>query len=67
MTPITIAQAAAQSGTPRSTLNLWLRQGRIKGAVKLGNQWTLPHDWQSRMTAPKRGPKFQEPLIRPPK
>lgn len=53
---ITIAQASAATGIPRSTINLWIRQGLIKGTSKVGNQWTLPANWKT--PTPKRGPKF---------
>ena len=57
MTPLSITQAAAASGIPRSTIKRWCKVGAIKNARKIGNQWQLPSNWQAphfKRGAPKK-------------
>ena len=40
-----ISKAASLLDTPASTLRLWVKQGRIRGAKKVGRCWVVPVSW----------------------
>ena len=40
-----ISKAAPLLDTPASTLRLWVNQGRIPGARKVGRCWLVPDSW----------------------
>jgi len=39
---LSTTQAAAALGLDRSRIKVLCAQGRIRGAVKIGNQWAIP-------------------------
>lgn len=41
MTLLTTAQAARELGVDASTIRLWCRLGKIKGARRMGRDWVM--------------------------
>ncbi len=59
---LTTDDAAVRLGVARRTVQLWLRQGRIGGAFKVGRDWLIPVESLDDFELPKRGrpPKNKE-------
>ena len=57
---LTAAQVAERLEVGRSTVNLWCRQGRFKGAhveeSPVGSYWLIPEAALAGFVKPKRGP-----------
>ena len=41
-----LKEAADRVGYSRQRLQQWVKQGRIKGAVKVGHYWVIPTTWK---------------------
>lgn len=41
---ISASEAARRLEIPQPTLSRWLREGRIKRAIKVSNMWLVPDD-----------------------
>ena len=49
---LTTKQAADRHGVAANTVRLWCRQGKVRGAVRIGRDWMIPAD----ATLPEIGP-----------